>query len=72
MACLSVLVAAVRKVEGSAMVTTVDDPSQNGTQEEGNRSGQPGMEGPPAVQSSQEAETSGGEEWKWVRDVYRM
>ena len=51
------------------MVTTMDNPCPNGVQEEeAMPSGQPGMEGPPAVQSSQGAETSGGEDkagwWK--------
>lgn len=49
-------------MEGLKMVTTVDDLGQNGTQEEVNPSGQPGVEGPPAAQPSQGAETSGGEE----------
>ncbi|KAM4725276.1 MAGUK p55 subfamily member 6b isoform 1-T3 [Anableps anableps] len=41
------------------MVTTMDDPCQNGVQEEAMPSGQPATERPPAVQSSQGAETSG-------------
>lgn len=52
------------------MFTTVDDPGQNGTQEEANPSGQAGVEGPPAVQPSQGAETSGGEEDVDQRDAF--
>ncbi|MEQ2201698.1 hypothetical protein XENOCAPTIV_016661 [Xenoophorus captivus] len=44
------------------MVTTMDDPCQNGVQEELMPSGQPAAERPTAVQSSQGAEMSGGEE----------
>ncbi|CAG5890944.1 unnamed protein product [Menidia menidia] len=45
----------------------MDDPCSNGLQEaeqEVMPSGQPGVEGPPAVQSSQGADTSGGEEMR--------
>ena len=52
------------------MVTTMDDPCPNGVQEveeEVVPSGQAGVEGPPAVRSSQGADTSGGEEMRRKR-----
>lgn len=65
MVSLSILVAAERKKEGLAMVTAMEDACPNGVREEEEEvtpPGQPGVEGPPAVQSTQEANTSGGEE----------
>lgn len=47
------------------MVTAMEDACPNGVREEEEEMtppGQPGMEGPPAVQSTQEPDTSGGEE----------
>lgn len=64
MVSLSILVAAGRKKEGLAMVTAMEDACPNGVREEEERTppGQPEAEGPPAVQSTQEPDTSGGEE----------
>lgn len=49
------------------MVTAMEDACPNGVREEEvemTSPGQPGVEGPPAVQSTQEPDTSGGEERK--------
>lgn len=65
MVSLSILVAAGRKKEGLAMVTAVEDACPNGVREEEKEKtppGQSGVEGPPAMQSTQEPDTSGGEE----------
>lgn len=63
MVSLSILVAAVRKKEGLAMVTAMEDACPNGVREEEvTPLGQTGMEGPPAARSTQGADTSGGEE----------
>ena len=65
MVSLSILVAAGRKKEGLAMVTAMEDACPNGVREEAEEltpPGQPGMEGPSAVQSPQEPDASGGEE----------
>lgn len=65
MVSLRILVAAERKKEGLAMVTAMEDACPNGVREEKEEvtpPGPPGVEGPPAVQSTQEADASGGEE----------
>lgn len=57
--------AAERKKEVLAMVTAMEDACPNGVREEEEEvtpAGQLGVEGPPAVQSAQEADTSGGED----------
>lgn len=57
------------------MVTAMDDSCPNGVREEDEVTppGQPGVEGAPAVQSPQGADTSGGEERRRVRQavIYR-
>lgn len=78
MVSLSVLVAAVRKKEGLAMVT--EDAFPNGVREEEEQEvmppGEPGVEGAPAVRSTQGADTSGGEEskrrWRWSVPYSRL
>lgn len=66
MVSLSVLVAAGRKKEGLAMVTAMEDACPNGVREKEEQEvtppGEPGLEGAPAVRSTQGADTSGGEE----------
>lgn len=72
MVSLSILVAAGRKKEGLAMVTAMEDASPNGVREEEEEvtpQGQPGVEGPPAMRSTQGADTPGGEERRRRRGV---
>lgn len=61
---LSILVATGRKKHSLAMVTAMEDSCPNGAQEEEEVTplGQHAVEGPPAVRSTQGAETSGGED----------
>lgn len=71
LAVVVILVAAGRKKEGLAMVTAMEDACPSGAQEEGKvmPPGQPGVEGPLAMLSTQEPDTSGGEEQRKKRSV---
>lgn len=74
MVSLSVLVAAGRKKEGLAMVTAMEDSCPNGVREEEEEvtpPGQHGVEGPQPVQSTQGAETSGGEDSRRKRRAFK-